>query len=81
MSKLTLSIDKTVREAAKRYARKTNTTVSQLVEDYLIRLMSHQSESHPDAVSELVGFARTKTPPDDDKRARLEYLREKYLEP
>ena len=35
MSKLTLSVDETVIERAKRYAKRRGASVSQLVEDYL----------------------------------------------
>ncbi|MDX1478699.1 MAG: DUF6364 family protein [Saprospiraceae bacterium] len=80
MTKLTLSIDKTVREAAKRYAKRSNTTVSRLVEDYLIRLMTSEETTYPSAVAELIGYAKTPSPPDDDRQAKLAYLKSKYLD-
>ncbi|MGL6267871.1 MAG: DUF6364 family protein, partial [Chitinophagaceae bacterium] len=35
-TKLTLSIDKQIIEAAKKYARNTNTSLSNLIENYLV---------------------------------------------
>lgn len=79
MSKLTLSINETVREAAKKYAKETNTTVSKIVEDYLIKLMTQHREKYPKEIAELIGFAKVDEPPVNYKKAKLEYLKEKYL--
>ena len=80
MPKLTLSIDSTVTEAAKKYARQANTSVSKLVENYLIRLLTQQEESYPDEVQELIGYARKDDMPANVKEAKLEYLKAKYID-
>lgn len=80
MPKLTLSIDSTVTEAAKKYAKQANTSVSKLVENYLIRLLTQQEEDYPEEVRELIGYARQDDMPANIKEAKLEYLKTKYLD-
>lgn len=43
-SKLTLSIDKTVVEEAKKFAIENNTSLSKLIENYLVRLTQDNDE-------------------------------------
>ena len=79
MTKLTLSINPDVSEAAKRYAKRANTSVSKLVENYLIRLMAQDAE-FPDEIEELIGYAKSDHMPASVKEAKLQYLRSKYLD-
>lgn len=45
MSKLTLSVDKAIIEAAKKYAKGKNTSLSRIIENYLQKIISDtQSE-------------------------------------
>ena len=80
MTKLTISINKKVREAAKVYARRNKTSVSRLVEDYLTSLLTRQSGDYSNAVSELVGYAELESPPITVKEEKLAYLEKKYLQ-
>jgi len=56
MSKLTLSVDPSVTERAKRYAERQGTSVSQLVETYL-DLVSRPAEA-PEADAPILGSLR-----------------------
>ena len=76
MTKLTLSINPDVSEAAKLYAKRSNTSVSKLVENYLIRLLAQDNE-YPDQIEELIGYAQRDEMPASVKEAKLEYLRTK----
>lgn len=53
-SKLTLSIDQVVIEQAKAYAEKNNTSVSNLVENYLASISNKKKNSEPRGISPLV---------------------------
>lgn len=46
--KLTLSMDEAVIEAAKEYAQKNGTSLSKLMEKFLVRSMNYQSNYDPD---------------------------------
>lgn len=52
-TKLTLSLDKEVIEAAKEYARKRNTSLSNLIENYLVSVTA-KSKVNADEISPLV---------------------------
>lgn len=79
--KLTLSVDDSVIEKAKKYAEIHNESLSRLVENYFRVLITDNNEKEEDVsglVSELLG---SMTVPDDfdfekDKR---EYLEKRYL--
>lgn len=81
MTKLTISIDKRVREAAKIYARRNKTSISRLVENYLTSLMTRQPKKYAKSIEELLGFAELESPPQDLKEEKLAYLEKKYLNP
>ena len=84
-TKLTLSIDKTVIAKAKKYAKQTGTSISELVENYLKLLsqdVKHNVLEEPrvrySPMAKLRGIA--KLPPDfDEKKAYQEALWEKYM--
>lgn len=78
MSKLTLSVDETVVERAKRYAAKRGTSVSRLVETYLDLLSRPESaskENVPPILARLQGALKGVKFDRDDYR---EYLWRKY---
>jgi len=80
MSKLTLSVDKDIVEAAKKEAARRGTSVSKLVSDYLEVISSKPSarvreEDLPPATRELSGILDGV---DYDPEARLKYLIEKH---
>ena len=52
-TKLTLSIDKQIIEVAKKYARNTNTSLSNLIENYLVSITAKKS-SVEEEISPLV---------------------------
>ncbi len=79
-AKLTLSLDKTVIERAKQYAKEKQTSVSFLVEQYLLRLVSpypSQEDQAPSIVEELSGIMELGE--DFDYKSSLTtYLSDKY---
>jgi hypothetical protein len=52
-TKLTLSLDKEIIEAAKAYARNKNTSLSNLIENYLVSVTS-KTKTNADDISPLV---------------------------
>lgn len=78
-TKLTLSLEKTVIEKAKSYAKQTGRSLSELVESYFENLTSKQENEddiHP-KVKKLIG--RITLPEDfDENKARDDYYKEKY---
>lgn len=78
-TKLTLSIEKTVIEDAKSYAKKTGRSLSELVESYFKNITEKSEiadDIHP-KVKKLIGIV---TLPDDfdEEKVKEEYYREKY---
>jgi hypothetical protein len=79
-TKLTLSLDKEVIEAAKAYARTRNTSLSNLVENYLASVTT-KSKVDPDDISPLVKSLSGVLKPDkhvDPKKQYADYLAKKY---
>jgi hypothetical protein len=79
-TKLTLSVDRQVVQKAKRYARKQNKSLSQLVTNYLRHVTSEDSGTSDidPVVLEIADEIRLdRLPRDDDPKYR--YLRDKYL--
>ena len=78
-TKLTLSLEKTVIEKAKSYAKKTGWSLSELVEAYFENL-TEKSETEDDIhpkVKKLIG--RITLPDDfDEEKVKEEYYRDKY---
>lgn len=70
--KLTLSVDDKVVERAKVYAKNHNTSISQLVEQYLGEITSTESLVLTGTVSELAGIIS------EVKEDRIDYLDKKY---
>jgi hypothetical protein len=52
-TKLTLSIDKSIIEEAKKYARKRNTSLSNLIENYLVSV-TEKSKGETNEITPLV---------------------------
>lgn len=73
--KLTLSVDEQVIERARRYSRRHNTSISQLVSNYLAQLDAGQDEaSYSPTVRRLVGILPGDATVDQYRR----HLEEKY---
>jgi hypothetical protein len=75
MAKLTLSVDASVAEAAKRYAARHGTSVSQMVEQYLSlvsRLAEPQREPVPPVLARLRGLLKGARLDERDYRRHLE---------
>ena len=77
--KLTLSINDSVVKAAKKYASANKTSISQLLENYIIDLIYSDSKKYPSQIQELIGMAELHDIPKDYKMEKLAYLENKYL--
>ncbi len=77
-AKLTLSVEKRVIERAKRYAKTTGRSLSELIESYLAELTSEEPEGKiSPKLKSLVGAV--KLPKDfDEEKERREYLENKH---
>ena len=78
-TKLTLSLDKTVIDKAKSYAKNTGRSLSEIVENYFENLTSNsqdETEIHP-KVKKLIGRI-TLPPAFDEDKVKEEHYREKY---
>lgn len=77
-SKLTLSINKQVIERAKRFAKRSNRSLSELIETYLDRITQDSEDAVDSEIEELVGIINL--PADfNEKEGIRDILREKYL--
>lgn len=83
-TKLTLSLEKTVIENAKIYAKGTGRSLSEMVENYFKSLMSNSNnnknneDEFESSIKKITGIVSL--PPNfDEKKAVQEYLEEKYL--
>lgn len=79
-TKLTLKLNEYVIEKAKRYARERNTSLSDMVESYLIHITEEENEKSTEItplVKSLMGVISL--PADfDEKKAYADYLTQKY---
>jgi hypothetical protein len=74
--KLTLSVDEQVIERARRYSRLHNTSISQLVSNYLAQLGADEGEqAYSPTVRRLLGILPSET----DIEQYHRHLEEKYL--
>ena len=79
-TKLTLSVDQAVVERAKRYARKSKRSLSELVTSYLRQLtMADDPEEEIDPVVRDAADELPLTGLPDPKDAKLQHLMDKYL--
>jgi hypothetical protein len=81
-TKLTLTIDQSIIDKAKKYARKKERSLSDLVENYLKALVAKDSTVHKGELSPKVKALKGsfKTPEDYDYKKELtERLSEKYM--
>ena len=73
--KLTLSVDERIIERAHRYSQRHNTSISQLVSNYLARLAESEGEQRYSAtVRRLIGILPSHASVEDHRRQ----LEEKY---
>jgi hypothetical protein len=74
--KLTLSVDEQVIERARRYSRRHNTSISQLVSNYLAQLDANEGEeAYSPTVRRLLGIL----PSDTNVEQYHRHLEAKYL--
>lgn len=81
-SKLTLNVDKELVKKVRTFAKKHDTSLSKLIEDYLLFLSNFENEVEPDTpiLSEILGILEnTKKTPEELINEYKEYLRAKYL--
>jgi hypothetical protein len=78
-AKLTLSLDKKTIEQAKKYARKKNTSLSKLIENFLAKVTASDREEImiSPLVKSLSGIIKVKDTT-DNKRGYVDHLAEKY---
>ena len=78
-TKLTLRLDETLIEAAKKHAKMTGKSVSQMVADYF-SLLDHESAGKPLELTPIVkGLKGSLRNADIDKEDYKQYLKDKYL--
>jgi hypothetical protein len=79
-TKLTLTIEKTVIEKAKDYAKKSGRSLSDLIESYLQRLIMDSEVSEASVPGEFKDLFGSVNPPKemDDKSAIRTIMREKH---
>lgn len=77
-TKLTLTVEKTVIEKAKAYAKKTGRSLSELVENYLEAItLNEKEENLSPRLKKIVGVV--KLPPDFDEEKELsDYYKKKH---
>ncbi len=79
--KLTLSIDETTIEKAKRYAKKKKKSLSKLVQEYLQYVAERENENLEleltPTVKKLLGSVKIKGKSPEE--AKFKYLKERYL--
>jgi ribosomal protein L5 len=78
-SKVTLSIDSKVIEAAKKYSEKKGVSLSKIIEDYLSKITSSKTKKTNSSIKELSGILGEVPADFDYKEAITEYLIEKHL--
>lgn len=77
-SKLTLSINKQVIKKAKRFAKQSNRSLSEIIDSYLNKITAQHMEEVHDDLSEIIGVI--KLPKDFDEKEEIrKILHDKYL--
>lgn len=79
-TKLTLSLDKQIIEAAKKYAQKRNISLSSLIENYLVSIIKSPKQSEEEIsplVKSLSGVLKLNKK-QDHKKEYADYLAKKY---
>ena len=76
-TKLTLTIEQSVVEEAKRYSRKNRKSLSALIEEFLHQL-SYKNQAQVSVVEKTKGILKDKYQGKADKEIREEIYREKY---
>jgi len=77
-TKLTLSIDTKVIASAKKYSKKRGSSLSKIIEEYLLRITRPDRNSKNSRVPELRGLLGTLPENFDYDQERLMYLKEKH---
>jgi hypothetical protein len=72
-TKLTLSIDKRVIEKAKRFAKRSNRSLSDIIETYLTRITSTDIDDSDSELSEILGVIEL--PEDFDEKEEIRNIR------
>lgn len=79
MSKLTLSVDKAIIEAAKKYAKGKNTSLSRIIENYLQKIISDtQSEEEQTPIVDKLSGSISLPDNFDYKEDYTDHLIQKY---
>jgi hypothetical protein len=78
-TKLTLSLDSKVIDQAKRYAEKKGVSLSKLVEEYFNKITTPHIAKRRKAIDELKGVLGRVPEDFNNKKAKKEYLFEKYM--
>lgn len=78
-SKLTLNIDDSVVKRAKAYARKRNTSLSKVIQQYL-QYVTESEVPASDITERVSRLADTLDVTETDDEIKFDYLRDKYLD-
>ena len=78
-TKLTLNIDDSVIERAKRYAQRRQRSLSKVIQQYLEYVTRNDVEAD-EVTDEVAELADTLTVPETDDELKFQYLKEKYLD-
>lgn len=78
-TKLTLNIDDSVIERAKKYAQRRQRSLSKVIQQYLEYVTRNDVEAD-EVTDEVAELADTLTVPETDDELKFQYLKEKYLD-
>ena len=78
-TKLTLSIDSKVIESAKKYSKKKGTSLSKLIEDYLVKITRLGKSNSARSIKEIRGIAGQVPDDFDYRKLKEDYFLEKHL--
>jgi formiminotetrahydrofolate cyclodeaminase len=78
-TKLTLTVEKEIIEKSKSFAKKTGTSLSNIVENYLASIVEEKQDAQvSEKLSKIVGKVKLPDSFDEDRELR-EYLEKKHL--
>lgn len=78
-TKLTLTVEKEIIEKSKSFAKKTGTSLSNIVENYLASIVEEKQDTQvSEKLSKIVGKVKLPDSFDEDRELR-EYLEKKHL--
>lgn len=77
--KLTLTIDRDVTERARRLAKRENTSISEMVENFLAKRTGEESEWKPDPASKTASLLGSVTLPEKVRDLETKEIKERAI--